>query len=114
MCFGNQVQTEKKTTDTTLPSYLGDAAKQNIANAAALTSQPFQAYTDPRVAARTEAQNTASGLLKAVAGTSNPYTSEIEGAYRNLANAPAATITAPSLIGPNTDVNTASINDYMN
>ncbi|MEN3377369.1 MAG: hypothetical protein V7604_2724 [Hyphomicrobiales bacterium] len=114
MCFGNQVQTEKKTTDTTLPSYLGDAAKANIANAAALTSQPFQAYTDPRVAARNDAQNTASGLLKAAAGTTNPYTGQIEGAYNNLTTAPAATIAAPSIIGPNTDVNTSTIQDYMN
>jgi hypothetical protein len=37
MCFGNQVQTEKKTTDTTLPGYLSDAAKQSVANAAAVT-----------------------------------------------------------------------------
>src|SRR3954467_13055258 len=36
MCFGNQVQTEKKTTDTTLPGYLSDAAKQSVANAAAV------------------------------------------------------------------------------
>jgi hypothetical protein len=72
MCFGNQVQTEQKTTNTTLPSYLSNAAQQNVANAAAVTSQPFQAYTDPRVAARNETQNTASGLLKAAAGTGNP------------------------------------------
>ena len=113
MCFGNQVQTEKKTTDTTLPSYLSDAAKQNVANAAAVTSQPFQAYTDPRVAARNETQNTASGLIKAAAGTVNPYTSDIAGAYKGLMTAPAATITAPSIIG-NTDVNTSTIQDYMN
>jgi hypothetical protein len=113
MCFGNQVQTEKKTTDTTLPRYLSDAAKANIANAAALTSQPFQAYTDPRVAARNETQNTASGLIKAAAGTSNPYTADIAGAYKGLINAPAATITAPSIIG-NSDVNTSTIQDYMN
>jgi hypothetical protein len=114
MCFGNQVQTEKKTTDTTLPGYLSDAAKANVANAAALTSQPFQAYTDPRVAARTDAQNTASGLIKTAAGTSNPYTSRIEGAYGGLIDTPASTITAPSIIGPNTDVNTSTIQDYMN
>ena len=114
MCFGNQVQTEKKTTDTTLPSYLSNAAQQNVASAAALTSQPFQPYTDPRVAARNETQNTASGLLKAAAGTTNPYTGQIEGAYKGLIDTPAATITAPSIIGPNTDVNTSSIQDYMN
>jgi hypothetical protein len=113
MCFGNQVQTEKKTTDTTLPSYLSDAAKQNVANAAAVTSQPFQAYTDPRVAARNETQNTASGLIKAAAGTANPYTADIAGAYKGLMTAPASAITAPSIIG-NTDVNTSTIQDYMN
>ena len=114
MCFGNQVQSEKKTTDTTLPSYLSDAAKQNVANAAAVTSQPFQAYTDPRVAARNETQNTASGLIKAAAGTANPYTADIAGAYKGLMTAPASAITAPSIIGPNTDVNTSTIQDYMN
>ena len=114
MCFGNQVQTEKKTTDTTLPSYLSNAAQQNVANAAALTSQPFQAYTDPRVSERNATQNTASGLLKAAAGTTNPYTSDIAGAYKSLIDTPAATITAPSIIGPNTNVNTSTIQDYMN
>jgi hypothetical protein len=114
MCFGNQVQTEKKTTDTTLPRYLSDAAKANIANAAALTSQPFQAYGDPRVSERNTTQNTASGLIKAAAGTSNPYTADIAGAYKGLIDAPAATITAPSIIGPNSDVNTSTIQDYMN
>src|SRR5882724_3125676 len=114
MCFGNQVQTEKKTTDTTLPSYLSDAAKANIANAAALTSQPFQAYTDPRVAQRTNAQNQATSMIQGAAGTTNPYTSDIAGAYRGLIDTPASTITAPSIIGPNTDVNTSTIQDYMN
>jgi hypothetical protein len=114
MCFGNQVQTEKKTTDTTLPAYLSNAAQQNVANAAAVTGQPFQAYADPRVAARNETQNTASGLIKAAAGTANPYTADIAGAYKGLIDAPAATITAPSIIGPNTDVNASTIQDYMN
>jgi hypothetical protein len=113
MCFGNQVQTEKKTTDTTLPGYLSDAAKANVANAATVTSQPFQAYSDPRVAARTDSQNQASSLIQDAAKSTNPYTPDIEAAYKGLF-APASTISAPSIIGGGTDVNSATITDYMN
>jgi hypothetical protein len=114
MCFGNQVQTEKKTTDTTLPSYLSDAAQANVANAQAVASQPFQAYTAPRVADRNADQNSASGLLRAVAGGGDPYSSTAAGLYGTFANTPGATITAPSILGGGTDVNTSTIGDYMN
>ena len=113
MCFGNQVQTEKKTTDTTLPSYLSNAAQQNVANAAALTSQPFQDYTDPRVAGLTDAQKQATSMIQGAA-TPNPYTGQAQDAYGRLISAPAQSISAPSIIGGGTDVNNSTIQDYMN
>ncbi len=114
MCFGNQVQTEQKTTNTTLPGYLSNAAQQNVANAAALTSQPFTPYTDPRVAGLTPAQNQATAMIQGSASTPDPYTGQAEGAYGKLISAPAQSISAPSIIGGGTDVNTSTIQDYMN
>jgi hypothetical protein len=114
MCFGNQVQTEKKTTDTTLPGYLSDAAQKNVANAGAVTSAPFQAYTDPRVAARTDNQNTASSLISDAAKSTNPYTGQAQDAYGNLISAPAQSVTPASILGGTKNVNNTSISDYMN
>jgi hypothetical protein len=114
MCFGNTVTTGTKDTTTTLPGYLSNAAQQNVANAGNLTSQPFTPYTAPRVAGMTGDQNTATGLLQAVAGSSNPYTAQAAGAYGNLTRAPAQSISAPSILGGGTDVNHATIQDYMN
>src|SRR5258708_16326733 len=113
MCFGNQVQTEQKTTNTTLPGYLSNAAQQNVANPASLTSQPFTPYTDPRVARLTGAQNQATSMIQGAA-TPDPYTGQAAGAYRSLISAPAQSVSAPSIIGGNTNVNTSTIQDYMN
>jgi hypothetical protein len=113
MCFGNQVQTEQKTTNTTLPSYLSNAAQQNVANAAALTSQPFTPYTAPRVAGLTDAQNQATSMIQGAA-TPDPYTGTAAGAYGNLISAPAQKVSAPSILGGNQNVNTSTIQDYMN
>jgi hypothetical protein len=113
MCFGNTVTTGTKETTTALPDYLARAAQANVANAQNLTGQPFQPYTAPRVAERTADQESASGLLRAVAGSGNPYSSTAAGLYGTAANAPGATITAPSLLG-GTNVNSATIADYMN
>jgi hypothetical protein len=113
MCFGNQVQSEQKTTNTTLPSYLSNAAQQNVANAGALTSQPFTPYTAPRTAGLTDAQNQATSMIQG-ATTPDPYTGQAAGAYGNLISAPAQSVSAPSIIGGNTNVNTSTIQDYMN
>jgi hypothetical protein len=114
MCFGNTVTTGTKDTTTTLPGYLSNAAQANVANAGAVTSQPFTPYTRQMTAPMTADQNSATGLLRAVAGTSDPYTAQAAGAYGNLISAPAQSISAPSLLGPKQNVNTATIQDYMN
>src|SRR5437879_1630077 len=114
MCFGNQVQTEQKTTNTTLPGYLSDAAQKNVANAGAVTSTPFQSYTAPRVAGLTDPQNQATSMIQGAASTPNPYTGQAADAYGNLTTAPAQHVSAPSILGGGTDVNNTSISDYMN
>jgi len=114
MCFGDSKQTEKTTKETTLPGYLSDAAQQNVARAATVTSKPFEAYTDPRVAGRTDDQNTASGIIRAAAGTTNPYTDQIKDAYGNLITAPAQSVTPASFLGGDKNVNNTTITDYMN
>lgn len=113
MCFGNDVKTEQKTTQSQLPEYLRTAAQSNVANAASLTSQPFQSYTGPRVAGLSQTEQQGGDLLRAVAGSDNPYLSDIEGLYGRFGNTPGATISSPSILGPNTDVRTASLTDYM-
>src|SRR5258708_8201733 len=113
MCFGNQVQTEQKTTNTTLPSYLSNAAQQNVANAGALTSQPFTPYAAPRAAGLTDAQNQATSMIQG-ATTPDPYTGQAAGAYGNLISAPAQNVSAPSILGGKQNVNTSTIQDYMN
>lgn len=113
MCFGNQQQTEQKTTNTTLPSYLSNAAQTNVANAGAVAATPFQAYTGQTAAPLTDQQNQATSMISGAAAP-NPYSDTSAGAYGNLISAPAQSISAPSILGGNTNVNTSSIQDYMN
>src|SRR4051812_1606471 len=114
MCFGNQVQTEQKTTNTTLPSYLSNAAQQNVANAGALASQPFTPYTAPRTAGLTDAQNQATSMIQGAAAAPDAYTGQAKDAYGNLISAPARKVSAPSILGGGRDVNNTTISDYMN
>lgn len=114
MCFGNQVQTEKKTTDTTLPAYLSNAAQTNVANAGAVTSQPFTPYTAPRVAGLTDSQNTATSMIAGAAATPDPYTGQARDAYGNLISAPAQSVTPASILGGGKTVGNTTISDYMN
>jgi hypothetical protein len=114
MCFGNTVTTEQKSSANTLPGYLESAAQGNIANAQAVTSRPFTPYTGELTAPVSADEQQAGALLRGVAGSSNPYATDIAQLYKSYANAPAGTVSAPSLLGPGTDVATASLSDYMN
>lgn len=111
MCFGGPQTT--KTQTTTLPGYLNDAAQKNVANAMNFASTPFQAYTGEKVAPLTQDQNDAFGMVRSIAGTNNPYLSDIEGLYKTFANTPASSISAPSIIGGGTNVASSTIQDYM-
>jgi len=114
MCFGNTVTTEQKSSNNTLPDYLENAARQNVANAQAITSRPFTSYTGELAAPLSPDEQQAGSLLRGIAPSSNPYSANISALYGQYANAPAGTVRAPSLLGPNVDVNSASLTDYMN
>lgn len=114
MCFGNDVQTEKKTTQNQLPDYLRNAAQSNVANAAQVTSQPFKPYEAPRVAGLSGDEQTAADMLRSTAGSTNPYLAQIEELYGKFANTAAPQVQqAPSILGAGVDPRTSSIQDYM-
>ncbi|MFA5951551.1 MAG: tail fiber domain-containing protein [Hyphomicrobium sp.] len=104
-CFGDSQETGRKTTTNALPAYLENAAQANVSNAMNLSNKPFQAYTGEMTAPLTGNQTDAFGLIKSIAGSENPYLSDIEGLYKQFSGAPASTITAPT---------SGEIDQYMN
>lgn len=113
MCFGNTVQTEAKQSTTALPQYLTDAAQTNVSNAQSLTSKPATPYTGDLSAPQTADENTGNGMLRAVAGTSDPYSGAASSAYDSLISTPGSTITPASMIGGNKTVGNSTLQDYM-
>lgn len=113
-CFGDMEATKQVSTTQALPSWMQSAAQQNIDLASDFAAKPYEAYTGDRVAPLTSNQNDAFGLIKNIAGSSNPYLSDIEGLYKSFGSAPASSIATPSLLGAGTDARTASLTDYMN
>lgn len=111
-CFGD-MKTTKETTST-LPSYLENAAQANVGNAMNYASKPFEAYTGQKVAPLTSNQTDAFGLIKSIAGTSNPYLSDIEHLYNSFSGAPAGSVTPASMLGGGKTVGNTTIQDYMN
>jgi hypothetical protein len=114
MCFGNTVTTQQASSSSTLPSYLESAAQSNIANAQSVANKPFTPYGGELAAPLSADEQQAGAMLRNLAGSSNPYTSDIAQLYKSFANAPPGSVSAPSLLGPNIDVGSASIGDYMN
>ncbi|WP_213287598.1 tail fiber domain-containing protein [Bradyrhizobium sp. sGM-13] len=104
-CFGSSEETGRKTTTNTLPAYLESAAQTNVSNAMNFANKPFEAYTGEMTAPLTQNQKDAFGLIKSIAGSSNPYLSDIQDLYKQFSTAPASTITAPT---------TGEIEQYMN
>jgi hypothetical protein len=114
-CFGDMEATKHKTSTQTqnLPAYLQAAAEKNVGMASSFADRPFESYTAPRVAGLSGNETDAFGLIRNIAGSPNPYLSDIEGLYNRFSNTPASTVSAPSIIGPNTDVRSSSVQDYM-
>lgn len=104
-CFGDNKETGRKTTTNALPAYLENAAQTNVSNAMNFANKPFEAYTGQMTAPLTGNQQDAFGLIKSIAGSENPYLSDIEGLYKQFSGAPASTITAPT---------SGEIDQYMN
>jgi hypothetical protein len=84
MCFGNKVTDTKA---TAVPQQLTDAASSNTAALAKLRDAGYQAYQGQRVADQTPDTETGAGMIRSLAGTTNPYTSTIAGAATNAATA---------------------------
>lgn len=114
MCFGNMEATKKETGITQLPSWLEGPAATNVGRAVDVTSRPFEGYAGPRVAQLSGDENQAFGMLRNVAGSGNPYTSQIEDLYKKFATQAPGQINAPGFLGPNASAGTASLQDYMN
>jgi hypothetical protein len=58
----------------------------------------FQDYTGPRVADLNSDQSGAASLIRALAGSNNPYTSQIQDLFSKGANAPASQVSTSRLI----------------
>ncbi|HWW46327.1 MAG TPA: tail fiber domain-containing protein [Xanthobacteraceae bacterium] len=106
-------ETKKQTTTQQLPAWLEDAAKANVGRVEDYASKGPTPYTGDFTAGLTDNQKNAFSLINAIAGSSNPYLSDIEGLYSKFANAPASSITPTSLLGGGVDIANASISDYM-
>jgi hypothetical protein len=104
-CFGSSEETGRKTTTNNLPGYLESAAQANVSNAMNFANKPFEAYTGQMTAPLVQNQKDAFGLIKSIAGSSNPYLTDIQDLYKQFSTAPASTITAPT---------TGEIQQYMN
>lgn len=113
-CFGDMTPTKQTSSVQQLPSYLEDAAQQNVQLASDFAAKPFEAYTGQQTAGLTDNQQDAFGLIKSIAGSSNPYLSDIEGLYKSFSGAPASSVNASSVLGAGTDARSASLTDYMN
>lgn len=110
-CFGDSEETGRKTTTNALPAYLENAAQNAVGRATTASYKPFQAYTGEKVAPLTANQNDAFGLIKSIAGSSNPYLSDIESLYQNF-QTPTA-VTPASMLGGGKTVGNTTIQDYM-
>jgi hypothetical protein len=108
-CFGDMETTKQQT--NTLPAYLENAAQTNVGNATSVASRPFQAYTGEMTAPLTQNQQDAFGLIKTIAGSSNPYLSDIENLYKTFSD--TGTVTPASILGGGKTVGNTTIQDYM-
>lgn len=92
MCFGNRKETERKTTTELIPDHLRSASQNNIGFLERMRDTGYQEYTGPRVADLSADENTAHSLIRALAGSGNAYTGEIEKLFRDYSNTPAANL----------------------
>jgi hypothetical protein len=114
MCFGSEKTTGTKTSTVTQPGFISDASKKSVESAYKILNKPFTAYTGDLTAGLTPDQDSAFSMIRSIAGSENPYLSDIEGLYKKFANAGPQTVSAPSLLGSGVDASKASIQDYMN
>lgn len=112
MCFGD-METQKQSTNTLSPE-LQNASTTDVNLAQNFATKPVTPYTGQTNVPQSADTNSSNALLRAIAGSGNPYLSDIENLYQNFSSSPAQRVSAPSLLGPGTNVNSASLTDYMN
>ena len=109
MCFGNQ-QTSSQNTSRTTPQWLSGAAQNNVNFATNIGSG---GYVGQQVAGLTPDQTSSFGQVRNIAGSGNPYLSQIQNAYTQYGSTPAQSVNAPSVLGAGTNAATASLTDYL-
>src|SRR5947209_433910 len=99
MCFGNQ-QTSSQDTSRTTPQWLRDQAATNLGFAGNIGSG---GYVGQQIAGLTPDQQASFGMVRNVAGSGNPYLSQIQQDYTRYGQTPAQSISAPSMLGAGTN-----------
>ena len=97
MCFGDSKQTGTK--ETAIPAWLQSASQENINNLQGMRDQGYQSYEGPRVADLSSDEMWGNHLIRSLAGSSNPYTSVMEGAFNNAATAGPQSVSTVRAIG---------------
>lgn len=117
MCFGNDTKTGETISSKTIDPYLAGASKSNIDYLNNYRDTGFQEYGGPRVADLSGDENSAYGMIRSLAGTSDPYTSTLQNTYGNAATAGPQTVSTSRVIDdvPGSGAGGGgSTQDYMN
>lgn len=81
-----------------IPDWLTGASQGNINFLSGLRDAGYQQYQGPRVADLNSDQTGAASIIRALAGSNNPYASQIQALFSNGANAPASQVSTSRLI----------------
>jgi hypothetical protein len=118
MCFGNNTTTDTKTTNAPIPDWLRSASQDNLGNLSKLTTNGYQAYQGPMVAGTNGDQDQAYSLTRALAGSSNPYSTTSADAFSHAATAGPQSVSTSRAVddvaGANGSTAGGSTQDYMN
>jgi hypothetical protein len=133
MCFGfgESKPTETKTStgntattnaantannsSTSLPAWLTNASQGNLSFLNNLRDAGYQEYAAPRVADLSNDENSAYGMIRALAGSTNPYSPEIASLFRKVGStAPDTLSTTRAIDNVPGQGASGSTQDYMN
>ena len=100
---------------TSLPAWLTNASQGNLSFLNNLRDAGYQEYTAPRVADLSNDENTAYGMIRALAGTGNQYSPEIASLFRKVGStAPDTLSTTRAIDNVPGQGASGSTQDYMN
>lgn len=109
MCLPD-AKTGTTETSKTTPDWLRNQASTNLDYASHVGSG---GYVGQQVAGLTPDQQASFGMVRNVAGSGNPYLSQIQQNFTKYGGSPAQSVNAPSVLGGGTNAQTASLTDYM-